>query len=76
MTQIRSINKIFREDNLPVELVKGEGYFYFQYDLPEQNIFETESVYVDKLNHLAKDEWIRQGRQFAIETEHKLAIYR
>lgn len=74
MIQIRSINKIFKEDSLPVELVKGEGYFYFQYDLPEQNVFETESVYVCKLSHLTKDEWIRQGRQFAIETAHQHGV--
>lgn len=76
MFQIRSVNKVFAEDKLPVELVKGEGYFYFQYDLPEQNVFETKSVYVASLNQLTKDEWIREGRQFSIETEHNLGIYR
>lgn len=76
MTQIRSINRIFKEDNLPVELVKGEGYFYFQYDLPEQKVFETESVYVCKLNQLTKDEWVRQGRQFATETEYSQGVNR
>lgn len=76
MAQIRSINRVFKEDNLPVELVKSDDYFYFQYDLPEQSVFETESVYVFKLNQLTKDEWVRQGRQFAIETEHKRGIYR
>lgn len=76
MFQVRSINKVFTEDKLPLELVKGEDYFYFQYDLPEQNIFETESVYVAKLNQLTKDEWIRLGRVFVTEIEHKKGIYR
>jgi hypothetical protein len=76
MFQTKSINQIFKEDNLPVELVKADGYFYFIYDLPAQKVFETESVYVPKLSHLTKDEWIRQGRQFAIETEHKCGVNR
>jgi len=76
MFQIRSINRVLKEDNLPVELIKGDGYFYFIYDLPEQKVFETESVYVSKLNHLTKDEWIRQGRVFALETEHNRGVNR
>jgi hypothetical protein len=76
MFQTKSINQVFKEDNLPVELVKGDGYFYFIYDLPEQKVFETESVYVPKLSHLTKDEWIRQGREFALETEHKCGVNR
>ena len=75
MFQVRSVNKVFAEDNLPVELVKSEGYFYFTYDLPEQNVFETKSVYVSTLGQLTKDEWIREGREFSLETEHKLGIY-
>lgn len=76
MFQIKSINQVFKEDNLPVELVKCKDYFYFTYDLPQQKVFETESVYVQKLSHLTKDEWIRQGRVFALETEHKFGINR
>ena len=76
MFQTKSINSVFKEDNLPVELVKCKDYFYFTYDLPEQKVFETESVYVQKLGHLTKDEWIRQGRVFAVETEHKFGINR
>ena len=76
MFQIKSINRVLKEDNLPVELVKGDGYFYFIYDLPEQNVFETESVYVSKLSCFAKDEWIRQGRVFALETGHNSGVNR
>jgi len=76
MFQVRSVNRVFNEDKLPVELVKGEDYFYFQYNLPEQNVFETESVYVANLGQLTKDEWVRLGRQFVNETEHKRGIYR
>lgn len=71
---IRSINKSFREDNLPIELVKGDGYYYYVYSLPD--VFETLSVYAASLNRNTKDEWIRMGREFVLEVEHSKGIYR
>lgn len=71
---IRSINKSFREDNLPIELVKGDGYYYYVYSL--RDVFETLSVYAARLNQNTKDEWIRMGREFVLEVEHSKGIYR
>lgn len=76
MTQLRSINKIFAEDNLPVELVKApEGYLYYIFDLPSQNIFETYSVYTSRVNNYTKDWWVRLGREFAQDLIHERGIY-
>lgn len=74
MFTIKSINKVFQEDNLPIELVKGEGYFYLIYDDVENNIYETVSIYTVRLGDMTKDRWIEEGRTFATETKHKMGI--
>lgn len=75
MVQIRSINKIFKEDNLPIELVKGEGYFYYIFDMcKSHNVYETQSEYIYRLNDMTKDEWVRRGREFALEMIHEHGI--
>lgn len=47
-----------------LELVKGEGYWYFVFDDIPNNVYETESVYVTKLNHLDLERWIEIGKAF------------
>lgn len=75
MFTIKSINKVFQEDNLPVELVKGEGYFYFIFDAIEtHNVYETKSIYTVRLSDMTKDRWIDEGRTFAQETKHEKGI--
>jgi hypothetical protein len=75
MFQVRSINKVFKEDSLPLELVKGAGYFYYIFDMCDaHNVYETETEYVYRLSDMTKDEWIRRGRVFAIEMMHKYGI--
>lgn len=48
-------------------LVNGSGYWYFMYDDPENNIYETQSVYVMRLKHLALDKWVSIGDKFVSE---------
>lgn len=74
MFTIKSINKVFQEDSLPIELVKGEGYFYLIYDDVENNIYETQSIYTVRLSDMTKDRWVEEGRTFATETKHKMGI--
>jgi len=78
MLQLRTINKVFREDGLPLELVKGEGYLYYVYDRTVDNrlVFEDEMVYVYRLNNQTFDRWIEDGRRFALEVEHRHGINR
>ena len=76
MFQVKSINKVFKEDNIPVTLIQAKGYFYYLYDLPEHYVFETTAVYVNSLGQLTKDEWIRRGREFAVEVEYKKGVNR
>ena len=79
MIQLRTINKILAEDGYPLELVKGDGYFYFDFAAYDRYdgrlVYETESVYVYRLNDLTLERWLEIGRQFAIEVEHKNGLY-
>ena len=73
--QVRSINKTFKEDKLPVELVKGDGYFYYIFDLIDtHNVYDSKTEYVYRLSDLTQDEWVRLGRKFALETMHNRGI--
>lgn len=67
-TQLRSVNKALAPHN--VELVKGEGYFYYTFD--DGKFFETESVYVFTLNQLSFDRWVADGISFAESIQGKV----
>lgn len=40
-----------------LRLESGDGYWYFIYDDPSNNVFETYSVYTQRLNHLSRGAW-------------------
>lgn len=44
-------------------LLKGGGYWYFVYDIPQLNVFETKSVYTMRLNDLTLDMWVADGKE-------------
>lgn len=62
MVAIKSIIKEINDPNL--KLYRGEGYLYFVYDNPEKNVYETESVYVNRLNELSLETWVSIGKEF------------
>lgn len=63
--QLRGINtKLAKLFSRKLELVKGEGYFYFVYDDPSANIYQTYSVMVFSLNQLRQDQWISSAIDF------------
>jgi hypothetical protein len=45
-----------------IELVKGEGYYYFVYDNGSR--YSTASVYVNTLNQLPLETWLHEARCF------------
>lgn len=47
-----------------LELVKGEGYWYFVYDDVINNKYDTHSEYVFYLNSLDLDNWVDIGTKF------------
>lgn len=46
-----------------LSLYKGVGYWYFVYDAPATNVFETKSVYTPRLNDLTLDMWVADGKE-------------
>jgi hypothetical protein len=61
----RSITQALAAEGRQIELVRGTGYFYFNSLAPE--CYETESVYVNTLNQLSREEWLQQGRELAVQ---------
>lgn len=67
MITCKAITARLRAEGLPLELVKGEGYFYFVFD--DGAIWESHSIYVCFLNQLSVDRWLEAGRDFAKEVK-------
>lgn len=66
--QLRTLNKIFAEKYVHLELVHGEGYYYFVYD-NGGDLYETKSEMVYRLNHLTKEQWLERAETFMEEVE-------
>lgn len=65
-----SSNQVIQKLKCPyLELVKGAGYWYFVYDDIQNNIYETYSVYVYRLNQLGVDQWVEIGKEFLATIE-------
>ena len=47
-----------------LRLYQGDGYNYFIYDDEENNIYESESIMVMRLNWMSLEQWIDAGRAF------------
>ncbi|NRA76784.1 MAG: hypothetical protein HRU18_01140 [Pseudoalteromonas sp.] len=73
--RLATINSKIHEFYPWMELVRGEGYFYFiprKTDRKYLGIFEnmelleTTSVYVNKLSHLSLDEWVEEAKKIYV----------
>jgi hypothetical protein len=61
MTTLAAANRQISKAGIPLELVRGEGYHYFIYDIPAENVFDTESVYVCYTNTYTAKEWVKEA---------------
>jgi len=61
MTTLARAQKAIDKARCPLELVRGEGYHYFVYEVPARNIFETVSIYVPYTNTYSAAEWVNQA---------------
>lgn len=52
-----------------VELVKGEGYWYFTASDVARNIYESKSEYVMYLGEMTPAEWVALGAAFVSQVE-------
>lgn len=70
-TTLPALNR--RLAKLNVELVKGEGYFYFVYEDGNPRHHATTSVYTYRLNNLPPALWIEDAEAFAAKCEAQFA---
>lgn len=56
-----------------VELVKGEGYWYFTASDTARNIYDSQSEYVMYLSEMSDAEWIARGVSFINRVEAEYA---
>lgn len=61
MTTIRQAQRAIDKAGIPLEIVRGEGYHYFVYDVPARGRFETISIYVPYTNTYTPAEWANQA---------------
>lgn len=55
-------NEIRATTSQYIELVKGEGYFYFVYD--DGKRYSTASVYINILNQFTLEDWLYEAKAF------------
>lgn len=67
----KQIIKLIGCSHLSLVRCVGEAYWYFVFDLPEHNIYETESVYTPRLNDMTVDQWVDIGKSFVDEVMNK-----
>ena len=60
---IKTVNKAIAAEGINLELVAGEGYFYFAG--PGTENLSTASVMVYRLNDLSLDQWMTEAREVA-----------
>ena len=71
---LKRINKELEKQGYLLELIKGDGYFYF-ITLPDLNVpFDSYSVCVYRLNQLKLNDWIYEANIFYKELENKYNI--
>jgi hypothetical protein len=61
MTTIRQAQRAIDKAGIPLEIVRGEGYHYFIYDVPARNVYDTVSIYVPYTKHYSAAEWANQA---------------
>lgn len=73
MTTIRQAQRAIDTAHIPLEIVRGEGYHYFIYDVPARGLYETVSLYVPYTNTYSPAEWANQAGLVYADILDKLA---
>lgn len=66
---INNVNAALRSAGIDAELVRGDGYFWF--DGPDVERAYTSSVMTAHLTSMSVEEWVARGREFAEESKSK-----
>ena len=73
MTTLHQAQRAIDEAQIPLELVRGEGYHYFVYDVLARGLYETVSLYVPYTNTYSPAEWANQAGLVYADILDKLA---
>lgn len=73
MTTIRQAQRAIDKAGVPLEIVRGEGYHYFIYDVPARNIYETVSIYVPHTKTYSAAEWANQAGLVYTDITNRIA---
>ena len=62
MTTLAAANRAISKAGIPLELVRGEGYHYFIYTGPDENVLvDIDSVYVCYTNTFTAKQWVEEA---------------
>ena len=67
MLRLYHVNDALKSEGIDAELVKGEGYYWF--DGNDVEFAKTTSVMVYRLNHLSLEQWIQYAKEFKEESK-------
>lgn len=70
-TSAKQVIKAIGNEHL--ELVRGNGYWYFVYDNAEKHAYDTKSIYTMYLSHTPLEQWVADGREFVEHMEREFA---
>jgi hypothetical protein len=73
MTTISQAQRAIDKAGIPLEIVRGEGYHYFIYDVPARNLFETVSIYVPYTKTYTAAEWANQAGLIYTDITNRIA---
>lgn len=73
MTTIRQAQRAIDKAGIPLEIVRGEGYHYFIYDVPARGLYETVSIYVPYTKTYSAAEWANQAGLIFIDILNRSA---
>lgn len=65
--QLRTVNKAIA--HMGIELVKGEGYFYFFPLDPAAPMLDNATEYVYALNHISLSEWVHRAENVIADNQ-------
>lgn len=60
MITIKIVNRVLKENGINAELVKGDGYYWF--DGPDVEFAFTTSVMVCRINDLSLESWLYEAK--------------
>lgn len=70
-TSTKQVIKAIGNDKL--QLLRGNGYWYFVYDDPAKGLFDTMSVYTMHLGNYTVEQWAAEGRELVARVQNEYA---